>query len=150
MTLEESRNQPRTGCLARGARQDYGWGIDHGWRGEPNNRERRAEMSRENVAPYACHVFVCTNDRKGERKSCADGNSQQVRKALKQEVSSRGWKKYVRVSQSGCLGLCAKGPNVIIYPQKIWFSEVSPEDVPLITEKLEQILGEINGASQPK
>ncbi len=59
-------------------------------------------------------------------------------------------KKYVRASHSGRLGLCAKGPNVIIYPQKIWFSEVSPEHVPLVMEKLEQILGEINVASQRK
>jgi hypothetical protein len=44
----------------------------------------------ENVSPYVCHVFVCTNDRKGERKSCADGNGADIRKALKKEVNTRG------------------------------------------------------------
>ena len=84
----------------------------------------------ENVSPYVCHVFVCTNDRRGERKSCADGNSAHIRKALKKEVNRRGWKGKVRVSQCGCVGLCQNGPNVMLYPQKIWFSEVLEPDVP--------------------
>jgi len=48
----------------------------------------------------------------------------------------------VRISQSGCLGLCAKGPNVILYPQKIWFSEVRGGDVDDILAKIGEILGE--------
>ena len=26
------------------------------------------------ISPYACHIFVCTNDRRGEKKACADGD----------------------------------------------------------------------------
>jgi len=94
----------------------------------------------ENVSPYVYHVFVCTHDRKGERKSCADGNSSDIRKALKKEVSAWGWKGRVRVSKSGCLGLCQKGPNVILYPQKIWFSEVLESDVRGIISEIESVL----------
>lgn len=97
-------------------------------------------MASQQESPYLCHIFVCTNDREGKRKSCADGKSPLVRKALKEEVADRGWKKYVRVSQSGCLGLCAKGPNVILYPQKVWFSEVSQDDVGEILLKVGEIL----------
>ncbi len=99
-------------------------------------------MAKQNESPYAVHVFVCTNDRQGKRKSCADGNSPLIRKALNEGVAERGWKSYVRVSQSGCLGLCAKGPNVILYPRKIWFSEVSEDDVADILDSIEAILGE--------
>jgi (2Fe-2S) ferredoxin len=91
-------------------------------------------------SPYVSHIFVCTNDRGGKRKSCADNNSPAVRKALKEAVADRGWKGRVRVSQSGCMGLCAKGPNVMIYPQKIWFSDVSTDDVDLIISKTESFL----------
>ena len=98
-------------------------------------------MMEENVSPYVCHIFVCTNDRKGERKSCADGNSMDVRIALKKEVNAHGWKGKVRVSQCGCLGLCQKGPNVILYPQKIWFSGVSESDAPDIISRVESIVG---------
>ncbi|HDZ90512.1 MAG: (2Fe-2S) ferredoxin domain-containing protein [Deltaproteobacteria bacterium] len=86
-------------------------------------------MAEKGKAPFVCHIFVCTNDRGGKRKSCADNNSRQVRSRLKEIVNDRGWKGKARVSQSGCMGLCAKGSNVIIYPQGIWFSGVLPEDV---------------------
>ena len=94
----------------------------------------------ENVSPYVCHVFVCTNDRLGERKSCADGNSADIRNALKKEVNTRGWKGKVRVSQCGCVGLCQKGPNVMLYPQKIWFSQVLESDAPGIISLIDSIL----------
>ena len=99
-------------------------------------------MAELNESPYICHVFVCTNDRGGKRKSCADGNSPEVRAALKQAVADRGWKPKVRVSQSGCLGLCAKGANVILYPQKTWFSNVYLEDVDQIISAIEKIMDE--------
>ena len=103
-------------------------------------KERRIKLAELKESPFVCHVFVCTNDRLGKKKSCADGNSPAVRKALKEAVADRGWKGKVRVSQSGCLGLCAKGPNVIIYPQKIWFSDVSTDDSDLIISKIESLL----------
>ena len=97
-------------------------------------------MAHRNESPYLCHVFVCTNDRGGKRKSCADGNSPEVRVALKQAVADKGWKPKVRVSQSGCMGLCAKGANVILYPQKVWFSDVYLEDVEKIISEIEKIM----------
>ncbi|MBM4056250.1 MAG: (2Fe-2S) ferredoxin domain-containing protein [Planctomycetes bacterium] len=99
-------------------------------------------MIEEKILPYICHVFVCTNDRHGERKSCADGDNPSVRSLLKEAVGERGWAGKVRVSQSGCLGLCMKGPNVLIYPQKIWFSSVTESDVPDIMKKIEPIITE--------
>lgn len=101
-------------------------------------------MANQKESPYLCHVFVCTNDRGGEGRSCADQNSPLIRTTLKQEVSNRGWGKHVRVSQCGCMGLCANGPNVIIYPQKIWFSEVSIDDIGQIVSKLEELLEKVD------
>ncbi len=94
----------------------------------------------EKIAPYECHVFVCTNDRQGNRKSCADGNSAKVRSTLKDEIKNRGWKGKVRVSKSGCMGLCQKGSNVIIYPQKVWFSGVLEDDTEKIVKKIQSLL----------
>ncbi|SDZ94635.1 hypothetical protein SAMN05660420_00833 [Desulfuromusa kysingii] len=99
-------------------------------------------MLQQNESPYAAHVFVCTNDRDGARKSCADNNSQQVKSRLKAGVEEKGWKGIVRVSTSGCMGLCEKGANVMIYPQKIWFSEVAPDDVAAILATLAALLAE--------
>lgn len=94
----------------------------------------------QNTSPYVAHVFVCTNDRGGVRKSCADNNSPLVKSELKAAINANGWKGKIRISTSGCMGLCAKGSNVMIYPQKIWFSDVSPEDVGGIVAALESLM----------
>ena len=93
-------------------------------------------------SPYTCHLFVCTKSRGGLRRSCGDHGSSDIKAALKDEVKNRGWKSRVRVSDSGCLGLCDEGPNVMIYLQKIWYSEVSLDDVPAIIESVEELLGQ--------
>lgn len=97
-------------------------------------------MLNQNKSPYTAHVFVCTNDRDGERKSCADNNSALVKSKLKAAVNKNGWKGKVRISTSGCMGLCVKGSNVMIYPQKVWFSEVMPDDVDEIVSTIEREL----------
>ncbi len=97
-------------------------------------------MSNTNESPYVAHVFVCTNNRGGERKSCADNNSPIVKSKLKEAVNEKGWKGKVRISTSGCMGLCSRGSNVMIYPQKIWFSEVSPDEVDEIITTIERII----------
>jgi len=97
-------------------------------------------MVEERKSPYDSHVFVCTNDRGGVRKSCADDNSQLIRAKLKAELKNRGWKGRVRVSQCGCMGLCAQGPNVMIYPQQCWFPAVTEENTDDIIARLESML----------
>ena len=91
-------------------------------------------------SPYIAHVFVCTNDRAGLRKSCADNDSGTVKNLLKEAINARGWKGRVRVSTSGCMGLCTQGSNVMIYPQKIWLSAVVPERVEEIVALLEELV----------
>jgi len=61
---------------------------------------------------------------------------------LKEAVNARGCTGKVRISTSGCMGLCAKGANVVFYPQKIWFSGVVPEEVSEIMSAVAAVLGE--------
>jgi len=99
-------------------------------------------MTKAQVSPYIAHIFICTNDRGGQRKSCADNESLFIKARLKDIVSAKGWKGKVRVSTSGCMGLCEKGPNVMIYPQSIYFSEVSPGDVDAIVTVIDRIMAD--------
>ena len=94
-------------------------------------------MSEMQKTPYDCHILICTNDRKGERKSCADGNATGIRSRLKSEIKDKGWQGRIRVSQTGCMGLCAKGPNVILYPQNLWFSGTTEADIPEILAEID-------------
>ena len=99
-------------------------------------------MLKRKESPYVSHVFVCTNDRAGIRKSCADNNSKLIKSKLKDKVNEKGWKGKVRISTSGCMGLCAKGSNVMIYPQKIWLSDVFSDDVDEIVQIIEREMGD--------
>jgi (2Fe-2S) ferredoxin len=91
--------------------------------------------------PYKCHVITCVNDRQGERQSCGNSGSLEIRMKLKEAVKEMGWlKKDVRVSQSGCLGMCKAGPIVMIYPQNILFSQVTLDDVPRILDQIKEIM----------
>jgi (2Fe-2S) ferredoxin len=99
-------------------------------------------MAQQDNTPYICHVLVCTFDRAGERKSCGDEEGVELRAVLKTEVAARGWKKWVRVSQTGCLGKCEEGPNVMLYPSGLWYSHTSLDDVDNILSEIENILRE--------
>lgn len=92
------------------------------------------------ATPYACHVFVCVNDRHGARKSCADGGTPQLKEALKEELGRRGLAGRVRVSHCGCMGLCQNGPNVMLHPQGLWLSAAAPEDLGEIADRVEGFL----------
>jgi len=99
-------------------------------------------MLKQKVSPYLSHIFVCTNDRGGERKSCADNNSKLIKSKLKDKINEKGWRGKVRISTSGCMGVCAKGSNVMIYPQKVWLSEVFADDVDEIVSIIEHVMAD--------
>jgi len=88
------------------------------------------------TSPFVCHVWICVNDRGGRSKSCADGLGMALKDGFKTAVEARGWKGRVRVSHSGCMGLCADGPNVMIEPDAVWFGGVAPCDIPAILDEV--------------
>jgi (2Fe-2S) ferredoxin len=91
-------------------------------------------------SPYKCHLFVCTQSRNGTKKSCGDEGTAELKTIIKTEIKDRGWKGIVRVSKAGCLGACELGPNIMLYPQQIMFSDVSASDIPQILQKVEEII----------
>lgn len=95
---------------------------------------------KQHESPYKCHLFVCIKSRGGKRKSCGDAGSPGLKAALKDEIRNRGWKGVARVSESSCLGVCDAGPNIMIYPQKLWLSEVTLDDIPEILQTVESLL----------
>jgi len=85
--------------------------------------------------PYKKIIFVCTNQRApSERKCCNDGGGSRLRDKLKEMVKERRLKGAVRVSQSGCLDRCEHGPNIMVFPDNLWYSHVEEDDLPQILE----------------
>ncbi len=89
---------------------------------------------------YKAHVFVCTRTCDTGEKSCGGGGGVAIREKLEEAVEKRGWKPRVHVSESACLGICAAGPNVMIYPQRAWYSAVRLDDVNQILADVEAML----------
>ncbi|MCG3175661.1 MAG: Ferredoxin, 2Fe-2S [Candidatus Omnitrophica bacterium] len=91
--------------------------------------------------PFEKYLFVCEHAREEGDFCGAPGVA--VRETLKQAVKDAGLAGRVRVSRSGCLDVCAKGPNVLLYPDGVLYSHVTPSDIPTIVAALvHQLNGE--------
>ena len=86
--------------------------------------------------PFRKHIFVCVNRREEGSASCDPRGGSQIRDCLKQYVKDHGLKGKVRVSQSGCMDLCAQGPNVMVFPDNAWYSGVKVDDLPALIEEV--------------
>lgn len=86
-------------------------------------------------SPYIKHLYVCVNQRDPGVTCCSHGGGEAIREKLKAYVKENGLKGKVRVSASGCMDLCAKGPNVMVYPDYRWYHGVTLADVDTIIEK---------------
>ena len=80
---------------------------------------------------YRSHVLVCGGT------GCTSSGSAKIIEALQSEIKKNGLKDEVSVVQTGCHGLCALGPIMIIYPEATFYTMVKEEDVPeIVTEHL--------------
>jgi len=84
------------------------------------------------MEPFRYHVFVCDQQKPEGVPCCAARGSGQVLEALRREVNARGLEDEIQVTACGSLGLCEHGPNLVVYPEGIWYSGVTPADVPEI------------------
>ena len=58
-----------------------------------------------------------------------------VKEALEREIAAKGLEEEVKIVQTGCFGLCALGPIMIIYPEGTFYSMVTADDIPEIVEE---------------
>jgi (2Fe-2S) ferredoxin len=84
--------------------------------------------------PYQKILFVCVNRRAPDETCCALRERDALAAALKARVKALGLGRAVRVSKSGCQDLCAKGPNVMMFPDYRWYHGVTEEDVERIVQ----------------
>ncbi len=78
---------------------------------------------------YRAHVLVCGGT------GCTSSDSPKIIEALEKEIAAKGLQEEVQVVRTGCFGLCALGPIMIVYPEGCFYSEVKVEDVPEIVEE---------------
>ena len=78
---------------------------------------------------YRSHVLVCGGT------GCTSSGSQQIIHKLEEEIKNAGLETEVKVVKTGCFGLCALGPIMIVYPEGCFYSQVQVEDVPEIVSE---------------
>ncbi len=78
---------------------------------------------------YRSHVLVCGGT------GCTSSNSQAIIETLEKEIAANDLTDEVKVVRTGCFGLCALGPIMIVYPEGCFYSCVKVEDIPEIVSE---------------
>jgi (2Fe-2S) ferredoxin len=83
------------------------------------------------------HIFVCTSSRpNGQQKGfCHSKGALNIMENFMEEIEERDLGGEVFITNTGCLGICEKGPIVIVYPDNIWYGSVTPDDVEAIMDE---------------
>ena len=75
------------------------------------------------------HVLICGGT------GCTSSGSQALRTKLADELKLKGLEDEIQIVQTGCFGLCALGPIMIVYPEGTFYSRVTVDDIPEIVEE---------------
>ncbi len=78
---------------------------------------------------YRAHVLVCGGT------GCTSSGSVKIQEEFENQLKQRGLENEIKVVQTGCFGLCALGPVVIVYPEGSFYSMVTVDDVAEIVEE---------------
>ena len=87
----------------------------------------------EGAQVHKNYILVCGGT------GCTSNHSLDVVKAFETHLKEYGLQDDVKIIQTGCLGLCAKGPVVVVHPGSVYYEEVDPEKVEAIVN--EHIVG---------
>ncbi len=75
------------------------------------------------------HVLICGGT------GCTSSGSVTIQKHLEEELRAKGLSDEIKIVQTGCFGLCALGPIMIVYPEGTFYSRVTTDDIPEIVEE---------------
>ena len=78
---------------------------------------------------FRSHILVCGGT------GCTSSGSARIVTSFETELKNAGLDQEIKVIKTGCFGLCALGPIVVVYPEGAFYSQVKPEDVPEIVEE---------------
>ena len=78
---------------------------------------------------YRSHVLVCGGT------GCTSSNSAEIIAEFEKEIAEKGLADEIKVIRTGCFGLCALGPIVVVYPEGAFYSQVKVENVSEIVDE---------------
>lgn len=89
------------------------------------------------MSRFQKHIFICNNERKADdpRGCCVGRGSLDLLDYAKTRVHEMGLKGKVRVNKAGCLDACQYGPALVVYPDDVWYSPQSREEMEEILQE---------------
>ncbi len=83
------------------------------------------------------HIFICENKRPAghPRGCCANKNSAEIKELFKKRIKELRLNTSVRANTAGCLDACEHGVTIVVYPEQIWYGEVTIDDVEEILQE---------------
>ena len=78
---------------------------------------------------YRSHVLVCGGT------GCTSSHSAEIIAEFEKEIAEKGLADEIKVIRTGCFGLCALGPIVVVYPEGAFYSQIKVEDVSEIVDE---------------
>jgi NADP-reducing hydrogenase subunit HndC len=87
------------------------------------------------MEPFRLHVYACQQEKPGNAPCCSARGSAAVLDALRKELAAQGLMGDVQVTTCGSLGMCERGPNMVVYPDGVWYAGVQVADVPEIVRE---------------
>ena len=78
---------------------------------------------------YRAHVLVCGGT------GCHSSNSDKIIERMEEKIKEKELDKEIKVIKTGCFGLCESGPNMVVYPEGIFYNHVKVSDVDEIVEE---------------
>lgn len=87
---------------------------------------------------YKNHMFIYTNQKDNGKQCCANKNAAAMLDYAKQQAAALGLSKEsrFRISSAGCMGRCAQGPVLAVYPQGTWYTYDCEEDIDQILQAI--------------
>ena len=88
------------------------------------------------MAKFTKHIFICGNQRPADhpRGSCDPAATGDLQRAFKASLAKTSAGCTVRANKAGCLDQCEHGPNIVIYPDAVWYGGVSATDIDEIVD----------------
>lgn len=104
------------------------------------DREQLEKLAPVSAAPIKHHVFVCNG------KSCTAVGSSDVKAAFERELEAKGLRQgkeskgrnpmgEIVLTDCSSVGFCSIGTAVLVYPEGVWYAQVTADDVPEIIEE---------------
>jgi (2Fe-2S) ferredoxin len=79
------------------------------------------------MEPCRYHVFFCRQQKPGGLVCCAERGAAASLAAFQKEIQAQGLDDEVQVTTCDSIGMCGRGPNLIVYPEGVWYTGVTPE-----------------------